>query len=124
MQGIFDQVPGIQNYMANHSTLDSASTLWPTLQEMIDKNERLLIVSGERYDLKAGGEDVRIEYEPFIARQNHFSLGDTIFTHDWSCINGSGGSVAANPNYLFVMNQRKPVLESLRCLLYTSRARA
>lgn len=60
---------------------------WPVLQEMIDANQRLLIfaLNGAAGTYRVGSADVEVMRQESGTVENHWSIGDTIFTHDYSC---------------------------------------
>ena len=99
---------------------------WPTLQEMIDANQRLLIfaLNGAAGRYRVGSADVDVMRQESATVENYWSLGATIFTHDYSC--KSRFSTPLNKaavdwpgkswKPLFVMNQVHGVGEILHAL--------
>lgn len=60
---------------------------WPTLQQMINANQRLLIfaLNGAAGTYHVGSADVEVMHQESGTVENYWSLGTTIFTHDYSC---------------------------------------
>lgn len=87
---------------------------WPVLQEMINKNKRLIIIS-DRYshgNFTVGDQRVNILKSTDIEVENTYDLGLTVLDHDWSCASRNNvpldsplinAPLAWPP--LFVMNQ-------------------
>lgn len=100
---------------------------WPSLQEMIDANQRLLIfaLNGAAGTYRVGSADVEVIRQESGTVENYWSIGDTIFTHDYSC--KSRFSTPLNKRQvdwpgkawppLFVMNHFHGVGESLHARL-------
>ena len=61
---------------------------WPTLNEMIDKNQRLIFISESEknsgyYETDSG--EVHIIFGEDLNVENYWSLGSTVMSHDYSC---------------------------------------
>jgi hypothetical protein len=91
-------------------------TNWPTLNEMIQKDQRLIFISENEknsgyYEIESG--EVHIIFGQDINVENYWSLGNTVMSHDYSCKsrwnNIPISAKSASPFYyswdrLFVMN--------------------
>lgn len=87
VQAELDAVSGLAGMTFDPSQWPD-SREWPTIGQLVARGQRLLIFTGSRsiagdYNVPGGkatfmfGQDGTVE--------NYWSLGDTIFEHDWSC---------------------------------------
>lgn len=88
----FKEIPDISTYAFKPQDFQ-ATEGWPTLREMIDKDQRLLFfvdvegLKGE-YLVSSDGEESRTVYvfrDKEIEVQNGYDLGWNALDHDWSC---------------------------------------
>ncbi|MBB3226306.1 chitinase [Luteibacter sp. Sphag1AF] len=84
-----DNSLGLAPLVFDPDTWDTAE--WPTLRDMIDRGQRLLIFSYEldhptarRYNTPEGA--VRVMASTAGTVENYWSLGLTRFSHDYSCV--------------------------------------
>lgn len=85
MQGAFKAVPGMASYVFNPKVRWGGRTEWPTLQQMIDANQRLILITQESKNAGAYESNVYMFKDKDITVENYWSLGNTIFDHDLSC---------------------------------------
>ena len=86
----FNAIPGLNEFIFTLSKFccQKNQLAWPSLQEMIDQNQRLLIVSDKWdtsgfYSTQAG--ELQVIFSLAIISENYWSLGDTIWQHDYTC---------------------------------------
>lgn len=113
MQHAFSASPQIAQYVFNPGKWISRNN-WPTLQEMINANQRLILLT-QRGELSGNyNNNVYMFHDQNITVENYWSLGGTIGSHDMSC-NSRWGHIPLNSrttthpdvwgwNRLFVMN--------------------
>lgn len=114
LQDALNQVnPELGAYIFN--TADFKTRDWPTLQDMISRNKRLIIISG--MDATAGNFNISnvnftIVKDTNYTVENTYNIGTTAFVHDWSCQSRNGNLLSTpianiSPSWqrLFVMNQ-------------------
>lgn len=113
MQHAFSSSPQIAQYVFNPKNWANRHN-WPTLQEMINANQRLILLTqkGELSGDYSNG--AYMFHDQDITVENYWSIGGTIGSHDMSCIS-RWGSIPLNTmtasqsgfhgwNRLFVMN--------------------
>lgn len=85
LKNTFDQVPELANYSFSHG--ERADGVWPTLKEMIDNNQRLVMFSDSQTpgDYTIGGKTVSILSAMATQVENTYNLGSTALIHDWEC---------------------------------------
>lgn len=117
MKAVLDQVPEVAKYSYNRKELlqpsESASDQWPTLQELIDTNKRLVMFSDNNSPgvYNVGDERVTIFFAGDNQVENTYNLGNTVITHDWACKSRYGDLDLSRRkadgafNRLFVLNQ-------------------
>ncbi|HEX7815560.1 hypothetical protein [Dyella sp.] len=82
----FNRVPGLANATFKPGSWNTSQ--WPTLRQMKESGQRLLIfhlnssMAGD-YELNSGTAHVMASTQGTV--ENYWSLGDTIFSHDYSC---------------------------------------
>jgi hypothetical protein len=100
---------------------------WPTLREMVDGGQRLIIFTSKSenrgtYRSPQVPSGVTVLYDRDGTVENHWSMGDTIFTHDRSCTTRWSGTpltsktvkwAGKNWRPLFVMNHFHGVPEEM-----------
>ncbi|MGV5526445.1 hypothetical protein [Pseudomonas sp. XP1] len=85
MQKAFDAVHLMGHYVFNPTGRWAGRTEWPTLQEMIDSDQRLVLITQEQKNAGAYSNNVYMFEDQDITVENYWSLGSTIFDHDLSC---------------------------------------
>ena len=91
LQAVFDAVPELANYSFNPKNFSGKE--WPTLKEMADINNRLVIMTadtGLTKDYTVGGKTISVLYDNYWMVENHWetlgtSASNIESTHDWSC---------------------------------------
>lgn len=91
LQAVFDAVPELAKYSFNPENFSGKE--WPTLREMADKNNRLVILSADRNitrNYHIGGNKISVLYDHHWMVENHWeTLGKSASNlereHDWSC---------------------------------------
>ncbi|MDG6399464.1 PI-PLC X phosphodiestherase-like domain protein [Pseudomonas quasicaspiana] len=83
MKKVVDQFPELATY----SVLPPISGLWPTLQQMIDTNKRLVMFSdyGSWGTFTNGDKTVSILQAQDTQVENTFNIGTTVLIHNWEC---------------------------------------
>ncbi|MGK0150806.1 phosphatidylinositol-specific phospholipase C domain-containing protein [Pseudomonas putida] len=84
MQSAFSAVPNMAAYVFN-PTVWGTRTEWPTLQQMIASNQRLILITQKKENAGRYANNVYMFLDKDITVENYWSLGDTIFDHDLSC---------------------------------------
>lgn len=111
-----NQVKDLSKYVFNPQKWNDRSN-WPTLNELIQKNQRLFIISENEknsgyFEINSG--EVHVIFGQDISVENYWSLGDTYMSHDYRCYsrwkNIPLSTEKASPFYnywdrIFVMNQ-------------------
>lgn len=121
LQAVFDAVPELANYSFNPKNFSGKE--WPTLKEMADINNRLVIMTadtGLTKDYTVGGKTISVLYDNYWMVENHWeTLGEVALniesTHNWSCPTRNGNlplstkkvnsSTGKEWSRLFLMNQ-------------------
>lgn len=85
MQRAFTAVPSMAAYVFNPAVRWAGRTEWPKLQEMIDSNQRLILITQKRENAGAYANNVYMFEDEDVTVENYWSLGGTIFDHDLSC---------------------------------------
>lgn len=83
LKKVLDQFPELATY----SVLPPVNGLWPTLQQMIDTNKRLVMFGdGDSWGTyTTGDKTVSILQARDTQVENTYNLGDTAVTHNWEC---------------------------------------
>ena len=125
LQTALNGVPGLASMAFNPRDWDTPG--WPTLRQMIDKGQRLLIFDNSNHgDFSLDQGNVHIMNGTDGTVENYWSLGATIFSHDYTCKSRYSNipldqkSVAfpgKSWNRLFVMNHFHTVGEQLHARL-------
>lgn len=109
MQRVFNQVPELANYAYAHG---DNPRQWPTLQQMISANKRLLFYSDRSLPntYQVGNKSITIHRASDHQIENTYNLGDTIAVHKWACVSRYGTAfepfkTSSGLNKLFVLNQ-------------------
>ncbi|MQQ37553.1 PI-PLC X phosphodiestherase-like domain protein [Pseudomonas sp. SZ57] len=108
LRPVLERVPEIADY--SHVS-DHVS--WPTLQEMISTNKRLVMFSqGEVAKVYLlNGKKAEVLWAPNTHVENTFDLGNTAASHDWRCVSRFGSmalslrTVDGKLPRTFVLNQ-------------------
>lgn len=83
LKAVLDQFPELASY----SVLPPINGPWPTLQQMINTNKRLVMFSdGSSWGAYTnGGKTVSILQARDTQVENTYNLGDTAIIHNWEC---------------------------------------
>jgi hypothetical protein len=116
LQEAYREVPGIENFIFNPDLFEGDA--WPTLQEMINKGQRLIILSSSAAgNFMLNGKKVYTLKNNKWAVENTYNLGRSVYKHDWSCVSrwdniplnerwiDGAGTDTSGWNRLFIMNQ-------------------
>ncbi len=85
MQKAFNRVPAMKKYVFNPKARWSGRSEWPSLQEMISSNQRLILITQEEKNAGVYADNVYMFKDDSVSVENTWSLGKTIFNHDLSC---------------------------------------
>jgi hypothetical protein len=91
LQAVFDAVPELADYSFNPKNFSGKE--WPTLKEMADKNNRLVILTPDTaliQDYTVGNKTISVLYDKDWIVENHWetlgtSASNIESTHNWSC---------------------------------------
>jgi len=85
MAKALEAVPGLADYIYAPST--STGGKWPTLQEMINNNKRIVMFSDNNTSgaYRINGKSITILAAAGNQVENTYNLGNTALTHDWGC---------------------------------------
>ena len=113
MQRAFDAVPALAHYTFNPKKWIGRNE-WPTLFEMLQADQRLILITSKDANAGQYHDEAYVFYDRDITSENYWSLGDTVFTHNMSCVSRWSGTplslkTASYSDYngwsrLFVMN--------------------
>lgn len=115
IQHAFDEVQNLKNYIFNINDYAN-TTQWPTLQNIIDSNKRIIILFEQKPgDYLFAGTTIQLPKDSHFLLQNTYDLKNPI-VDDWSCESRWGESVpyttknVSHPGLtqwlrLFTMNQ-------------------
>lgn len=87
LRAFIEREPGLLPHTFNpEHTRWAGHGEWPTLDEMVQANQRLLLMS-DRSGLRGSYADgqVHLLYDQDVLVQNYWSLGGSVFEHDNSC---------------------------------------
>lgn len=87
VQAELDAVSGLAGMTFDPSQWPD-SREWPTVGQLVAKGQRLLIFTGSPSiagDYNVAGGKVTFMFGQDGTVENYWSLGDTVFQHDWSC---------------------------------------
>ena len=85
MQNAFNAVPTLKNFVFNPVGRWGGRSQWPTLQEMVNANQRLILITQKPENAGVYASNVYMFEDEDITVENYWSLGDTAFDHDLSC---------------------------------------
>ncbi len=85
MQNAFNAVPTLKNFVFNPVGRWGGRSQWPTLQEMVNANQRLILITQKPENAGVYASNVYMFEDEDITVENYWSLGDAAFDHDLSC---------------------------------------
>ncbi|MGY3803546.1 hypothetical protein ACWNT8_05770 [Pigmentibacter ruber] len=82
------KIQGLEEFLFNPS-IWAEYKQWPSLEEMIQKNQRLIIITDNKKNsgyYEINGKEIHLVFGPDLTVENYWSLGDTYLSHNYTCV--------------------------------------